>query len=205
MINVGGPRATAARPDRRRRPFPEGAGSTSWPDKPAASRRVGTFPRSALARLAILPNRRLQTGSAAPPWAGPSAEAVIAPPFCSPSITPTTRCSAKWQFGSLIHFQPAGTWWALVPEEEWPTDGETREYIDAVWDSEYGDMRQEYVLIGVDLPHDELEAALTGALLTEAEFNEGEPAWRQMEDPLPRWDDETHGSHAPHQDVVHSQ
>ena len=100
---------------------------------------------------------------------------------------------------------PAGTWWALVPEEEWPTDGETREYIDAVWDSEYGDMRQEYVLIGVDLPHDELEAALTGALLTEAEFNEGEPAWRQMEDPLPRWDDETHGSHAPHQDVVHSQ
>ena len=22
-----------------------------------------------------------------------------------PSITPTTRCSAKWQFGSLIHFK----------------------------------------------------------------------------------------------------
>ena len=41
--------------------------------------------------------------AAAHPWAGPSAEAVIAPPLCSPSITPTIRCSAKWQLGSLIH------------------------------------------------------------------------------------------------------
>jgi len=35
--------------------------------------------------------------------AGPSAGAGIAPPSCSPSTTPTIRCSAKWQFGSLIH------------------------------------------------------------------------------------------------------
>ncbi|MDG1049363.1 MAG: hypothetical protein P8R46_04075, partial [Planctomycetota bacterium] len=42
-----------------------------------------------------------------PPLAGPSAGAVLAPPFCSPSITPTTRCSAKWQLGSLIHIVAA--------------------------------------------------------------------------------------------------
>jgi len=51
------------------------------------------------------------------PLAGPSAEAVISPPFCSPSITPTTRCSAKWQLGSLIHHatqQGTLAWIAVV-------------------------------------------------------------------------------------------
>jgi hypothetical protein len=39
--------------------------------------------------------------------AGPSAGAVIAPPFCSPSIQPPPeiRGSAKWQLGSLIHHE----------------------------------------------------------------------------------------------------
>jgi len=36
-------------------------------------------------------------------FTGPSAEAVIARLFCSPSNTPTIRCSVKWQLGSLIH------------------------------------------------------------------------------------------------------
>ncbi len=92
--------------------------------------------------------------------------------------------------GQHATFQPAGTWWALVPEEEWPTDKDSREYIEAIWDSEFGDMRQEYVLIGVDLPVDQLEAALTSTLLTDAEMDEGEESWRSYEDPLPSWEEE---------------
>lgn len=92
--------------------------------------------------------------------------------------------------GQQATFQPAGTWWALVPEEEWPTDDGTTEYIRSVWDAEYGDMRQEFVLIGVDLPLGELEAALNASLLTDEELEGGEELWSQLEDPLPRWDED---------------
>jgi len=61
-------------------------------------------------------------------------------------------------------------------------------------------MRQEFVLIGVDLPHDEIEAALRTALLTEAEFEGGEDVWNEMEDPLPEWSEEmVHGDHSEHE------
>ncbi|MEO0660241.1 MAG: GTP-binding protein [Planctomycetota bacterium] len=91
--------------------------------------------------------------------------------------------------GQQATVQPAGTWWALVPEEEWPTEGEAWAHIDAVWDQEFGDMRQEYVLIGVDLPTDELQAALTDVLLTDEELEGGIDVWMAMEDPLPSWDE----------------
>lgn len=108
---------------------------------------------------------------------------------------------ARWKAlvqtaGQQATLQPAGTWWALVPEEEWPTDPESRAHIEAVWDPEFGDMRQEFVLIGVDLPADELEAALQAALLTPDEFEAGEPAWLAMEDPLPRWEETVPGEHS---------
>ncbi len=99
---------------------------------------------------------------------------------------------ARWKTlvqtaGQRATVEPAGTWWALVPEEQWPAEGEGRAHIEAVWDEEFGDMRQEFVLIGVDLPHEELEAALQGALLTQEEFNAGEELWLTFDDPLPRW------------------
>ncbi|MEM9801670.1 MAG: GTP-binding protein [Planctomycetota bacterium] len=90
--------------------------------------------------------------------------------------------------GQQASVQPAGTWWALVPKDEWPASGEVRRHIDAVSDDIFGDMRQELVLIGVDLPHEELEAALQAALLTDEELAAGEDAWLQMDDPLPSWD-----------------
>lgn len=80
---------------------------------------------------------------------------------------------------------PVATWWALVPQEQWPADGDARRHIEDVWDEEFGDMRQELVLIGVDLPTDELQRALDGALLTQEEFEGGEGLWLQLEDPLP--------------------
>jgi G3E family GTPase len=106
--------------------------------------------------------------------------------------------------GQQATFQPAGTWWALLPEEDWPTDKETVEYIESVWDSELGDMRQEFVLIGVDLPHGEIEAALSAALLTDEEFEAGEEVWNAMEDPLPAWLEEADHAHTPEQELSHA-
>ena len=101
---------------------------------------------------------------------------------------------ARWKAlvqtaGQQATVQPAGTWWALVPEDQWPTDADSRRHIEAVWDPEYGDMRQELVLIGVDLPSEKIEAALQAALLTDEEFEGGEPVWLAMDDPLPSWEE----------------
>ncbi|MEM7306256.1 MAG: GTP-binding protein [Planctomycetota bacterium] len=89
--------------------------------------------------------------------------------------------------GTQATILPAGPWWALIPEDEWPT-GEARHHIERVWDSDFGDMRQELVLIGVDLPKGELEAALGAALLTDAELAGGETEWLRLPDPLPPWE-----------------
>lgn len=97
--------------------------------------------------------------------------------------------------GQQALLEPAGTWWALVPEEEWPAGGEARRHIEAVWDADFGDMRQDYVLIGVDLDHDELERALGAALLTEDELEGGEELWRTFDDPLPQWEALEHSAH----------
>ena len=98
--------------------------------------------------------------------------------------------------GRQASILPVGTWWALVPESEWPTTGDARRYIESVWDKDFGDMRQELVLIGVDLPRAELEAALGKALLTDAELMGGEELWLGMEDPLPPWESPQQHEHS---------
>ncbi|MEM8712319.1 MAG: GTP-binding protein [Planctomycetota bacterium] len=89
--------------------------------------------------------------------------------------------------GKQASLYAVSTWWALIPQEQWPVDGEARRHIDSVWDREFGDMRQELVLIGVELPEIKLRRALEAALLTQDEFERGEPFWSQLEDPLPYW------------------
>lgn len=91
--------------------------------------------------------------------------------------------------GTQASVMPAGMWWALMPEADWPAEGEARRQIERVWDPEFGDMRQELVLIGLDLPREKIEAAIRAALLTDAELEGGEEAWLQLEDPLPTWAD----------------
>lgn len=99
--------------------------------------------------------------------------------------------------GQQAVIQPAGTWWALVPEEEWPKDTEERRYVEASWDKEFGDMRQELVLIGIDLPREDIERALRETLLTDEELAGGEEAWLTLEDPLPEWEFEPSGEANP--------
>lgn len=92
--------------------------------------------------------------------------------------------------GQQATIDPAGPWWALVPREEWPTDQEMLTRIERSWDSEFGDMRQELVLIGVDLPAEELEQALQATLLSNEEFEQGDVGWVTLEDPFPQWAEE---------------
>lgn len=91
------------------------------------------------------------------------------------------------QAGISISFDPGGSWFAMVPEEEWPADGESRTWIQSVWDEEVGDCRQELVLIGVGLEEEVIREALDFALLTEEEMARGQASWAALEDPFPVW------------------
>ena len=94
----------------------------------------------------------------------------------------------QWsQAGMSIGFDPAGPWFSMLPEDQWPDDEETRQWIESVWDDDVGDCRQELVIIGADLDEDEMRAGLDECLLTDEEFDAGKQAWVELDDPFPEW------------------
>ncbi|WP_227458485.1 GTP-binding protein [Cupriavidus pauculus] len=98
------------------------------------------------------------------------------------------------QAGGVCRPGAAGAWWAAIDATEWPADGPARAAIEAdlVDDglpAEYGDRRQELVLIGADLDVSALEARLDACLLSDAEMAEGPDAWAAYPDPFPDWGD----------------
>lgn len=56
------------------------------------------------------------------------------------------------------------------------------------WSSTPMAPEQEIVFIGIRLDRDHIRRLLESALLTDAEFAAGPPAWRDYPDPLPAWD-----------------
>jgi G3E family GTPase len=91
------------------------------------------------------------------------------------------------QAGTICRMDPGGEWWALVPEEEWPTDPEALQQIQKDWDPHWGDMMQEMVLIGADMDQVSIVKALEDCLLSDAELAGGEDAWQRYPDPFPAW------------------
>ena len=97
--------------------------------------------------------------------------------------------AGSWHLaGSIGRHEAAGLWFAAVPEERWPTDPQWRDGIAKLWDSAYGDRRQELVFIGVGMDETRLRAALDACLLTDAAWTQGPRAWAGLADPFPQWD-----------------
>jgi G3E family GTPase len=92
--------------------------------------------------------------------------------------------------GGTANCEAAGVWYATLPEQEWPTDDESRCQIDEDWCEPWGDRRQELVFIGIDLDEAALRASLDAALLTEAEMALGVDGWKEFDDPFPEWMEE---------------
>ena len=84
--------------------------------------------------------------------------------------------------GKTLTVEPQAHWLAAGPPEE--HDEETREYVEKVWQPEYGDRRQEIVFIGADMDRAALEASLDAALLTSDEMSAGPDVWRNYDDPF---------------------
>lgn len=82
----------------------------------------------------------------------------------------------------------AGPWLASPSGPDWAeVSPERRTLASLRWDPMYGDRAQELVVVTDQASPDEIEAALHGALLTDAELAEGEEAWRAYPDPFGEW------------------
>ena len=101
------------------------------------------------------------------------------------------RAVGVWaQAGGACQYEPGGIWWAEVPKERWPEEGdEALEDLRAQWQEPFGDRRQELVIIGRDLDRAALEAMWNTALLTDAEMALGQDVWSQWEDPFAVWEE----------------
>jgi G3E family GTPase len=88
------------------------------------------------------------------------------------------------QAGDLFRFEDGGLWWAEGDEEDLPTDPALRQQILAMFEGEFGDRRQEVVIIGIGMDKPAIKAGLDACLLTDAEMSEGIDAWFDYEDPF---------------------
>jgi len=89
------------------------------------------------------------------------------------------------QAGCSIRMDPAGFWWAAAPEEEWPTDQETIDEIEANFIGEHADRKQEIVFIGNAMDEENIRQLLDSCLLSDDEFVQGPDAWASYADPFP--------------------
>ena len=89
--------------------------------------------------------------------------------------------------GPSIALEAMGEWWAVQPEDRWDLDPAEAAAVKADWDERYGDRAQQLVWIGVDLDVDGVQAALSAALIDDAEEVAGPAAWSTFDDPLPAW------------------
>ncbi len=92
------------------------------------------------------------------------------------------------QAGQVITTEGGGTWWAATPRSEYPDAPELLAEIEMNMQGEFGDRRQELVIIGVDLDRERLSVALDACLLTDAEMALGVRGWRRLPDPFPAWE-----------------
>jgi len=94
------------------------------------------------------------------------------------------------QAGNASRAEPAGIWYAALPQEEWPEDPETRQWVESHWLPEIGDRRQEIVLIGINMDRVKLTAAFNRCLLTDKEMALGVQGWAKFKDPFEYWEEE---------------
>ena len=78
----------------------------------------------------------------------------------------------------------AGLWWAAVPPERRPDDPRLEEHLANIWDPQYGDRRQEIVIIGVDMDEVALRRGFDAALMSGTELEDRE-AWMRLPHPFP--------------------
>lgn len=91
------------------------------------------------------------------------------------------------QAGGIAHHGFAGMFWKAIPENRWPQDQESHDYIKEKWVEPFGDMRQELVFIGQGLDQEHITQLLDNCLLSDADLLLGKDHWAKLPDPFPDW------------------
>ena len=91
------------------------------------------------------------------------------------------------QAGGIAHHGFAGMFWKAIPENRWPQDKESLDYIKEKWVEPFGDMRQELVFIGQGLDQEHITQLLDNCLLSDADLLLGKDHWAKLPDPFPDW------------------
>lgn len=91
------------------------------------------------------------------------------------------------QAGGIAHHGFAGMFWKAIPENRWPQDQESLDYIKEKWVEPFGDMRQELVFIGQGLDQEHITQLLDNCLLSDADLLSGKDHWAKLPDPFPDW------------------
>ena len=91
------------------------------------------------------------------------------------------------QAGGMAHHGFAGMFWKAIPENRWPKDKESLDYIKEKWVEPFGDMRQELVFIGQGLDQKHITQLLDNCLLSDADLSLGKDHWAKLPDPFPDW------------------
>ncbi|MDI7741792.1 GTP-binding protein [Lysinibacillus fusiformis] len=85
------------------------------------------------------------------------------------------------QAGSAVNISPLSYWVASLPQEQQQQVFIQNPGVRESWDPEFGDRKTQLVIIGIDLPMDEITRQLDACLLTDEEFHED---WRKFETPF---------------------
>ncbi len=97
----------------------------------------------------------------------------------------------EWsQAGKILILRSAGCWTASFARTDWPDDPSFLLDTMAVWEEPWGDRRQELVVIGRQLPAEELQQMLNECLLTDNEMALGPAGWSKWQDPFQPWNAE---------------
>lgn len=95
------------------------------------------------------------------------------------------------QAGGARRHRAVGTWWATILADN-PADARAmQEVLGTDWDPQFGDRRQEFAFVGIDLDEAQLRDQLDQCLLTDEEMQRGPQAWQDYRDPFPSWDAST--------------
>jgi G3E family GTPase len=97
--------------------------------------------------------------------------------------------AGQWnQAGGIARYGFGGLFWKAVPKDQWPTDTESLESINTLWQEPFGDMRQELVFIGQHLDQELIVKTLDACLLTDDELIQGKKHWQTLSDPFTAWE-----------------
>jgi hypothetical protein len=95
--------------------------------------------------------------------------------------------------GSEVHCASAGTWWAARDQHSRETEMSPR--TRAEWQEPFGDRRQSFAVMALDLDEGLLRSQIDACLLTDEEMAAGPVSWRDLPDPLPSWSTHAHHHH----------